>query len=282
MKLESITFAGLVIIFAVAIIIIVSTKTTEPFTELYFKESNNLPIYSYNNSFLFAINNQEAEGMEYYVQISAESAAYKKNISKFRVKIPKGKSKTFLVPYTIPDFFGTGKIIVELPLQNQKIFFWTKYSEKQMNYFGKQLDITCVPHIVSTTGNLSIKLTGEYFPRIVILQNASPILNLSLNGTETFNLSDINGLVDIWFTNDAYDKDTGLDRNLRVEYIKTDGTFYEEILIDKGKNMDAFDCSRTVFGNSLFNNGAMRIYVDVDPDYVDNSTIVYTNSSNIS
>ncbi|MFH1917474.1 MAG: hypothetical protein ABIJ21_09510 [Nanoarchaeota archaeon] len=248
---------GLVIVGLIVVLVVaVSTRVPEPFTELYFENHTSLPSYSSDDDFIFTINNLENQDMTYDVLVRAESDTQNLTINAFSIDIPSGQKKMFRTHYTLPEDFSTGRIIVELLNKEQSIHFWTTYAWRVATYFGKEVDASCVPEIPG--GNITLKLNATDGENIIILNNGIPLYNLTLSKPKTLHFN-ATGSLDIWFTNDYYNETEGVDRNLFLRYLKVGDVYYEKLLVDEGSGINAFDCQRTRDGASLYSNGALRV-----------------------
>jgi hypothetical protein len=251
---------GLVIVALIGLLIYaVSTRVPEPFTELYFENHTTLPEYSSDADFVFSVNNLENKDMTYDVFVRGESAAENVSITSFSVDIPSGEKKSFRAEYSLPEGFGTGRVIVELANKNQSIHFWTTYARDVISYFGKLKPADCVPMLV-TDDPIIMKVNATHGANVVLLLDGRVLMNMTLNSTKYINISQ-KGFLDVWFTNDYSNQTLGIDRNVVVNYVKADGLYYERFLVDEGSGLSAFDCLRTREGNRLSSNGAIRLKI---------------------
>lgn len=257
MKVLDIILICLAVMLVATIIIAARIKEPEPFTELYFTEHTTLPRLGDQAHFLFTINNLENQDMQYHVKLYADGHNRTEKLEEFLVNIGKGTRKTFNVSYSLPDDFGTGKVRVQLVNKDQSIHYWTRYAKELREYDGNLVPSDCVPRVNSTTGNVSIKLTGEYWPRVQVFNEQELLLNVSLNGTARFNFTNISGIFEVQMPKDYYQEN--VDTNLFLEWVKVDSQYYEEMLVDKGNN--AFDCDDVHEGDALYSTGSFRIDV---------------------
>jgi hypothetical protein len=260
MKLIDILLGLVIVALIITLVYAVTTKVPEPFTELYFENHTTLPKYSSSSSFIFSIHNHENTQMQYDVLIKIEGQNVSDAIEDFSISIPDGARRTFRVNYTLPSAFGTGRVIVMLQGTSQSIHFWTTQANRTTTYNGKLVTLDCVPE-VPWSESMILKVHGTYEPRFTLLNNQEVIYNKTINGSRYLELHPQPGTLDLVFTNDFYNATTGMDRNLFLEYLKIDGLYYDQMMVDRGSGALAFDCSQTKMGNKLGGNGAMRVII---------------------
>lgn len=131
---ENTVYNVLIAICLIAIItvtyFIFTTKTTEPFTELYFEDHLNLPKTiepGKDYAFKFTVHNLENKQLDYDYQVTVETdEPFPKPINIGFITLENNETKTVEQSFKIDKEFKTAKIIVTLTDQDQEIHFWVK------------------------------------------------------------------------------------------------------------------------------------------------------------
>ena len=120
--------ASIIGIIAVTIIIF-TNKTSEPFTELYFEDHQNLPkIVQLNQiyNFQFSIHNLENKDENYFYLIHIDADGNDIFLDSSYISLKNNQTATISKNFMLTENFENAKIIVELIGKNQEIHFWVK------------------------------------------------------------------------------------------------------------------------------------------------------------
>ena len=131
---ENTVYNTLIAISLIAITIVTffifTTKTTEPFTELYFEDHLNLPKTIEPGkyyAFEFTVHNLENKQMDYEYQMTIETdQPFPKPTNTGFITLENNETKTTKQNFKISKEFQTAKITVTLAEQDQEIHFWVK------------------------------------------------------------------------------------------------------------------------------------------------------------
>ncbi len=114
----------------VVTVLIFTTRTTEPFTELYFEDHLNLPKEIELNkdySFQFTVHNMENQKIDYTYKIGIQGdEPFPKTINIGFTTLEGNETRTIKQFFRISKEFQTARIIVELEGREQEIHFWVK------------------------------------------------------------------------------------------------------------------------------------------------------------
>ena len=130
---ENTIYNILIIICIIAIlavtILIFTTKKSEPFTELYFENHQNLPKnieLNQNQEFYFTIKNLENKQFTYNYQITLDLDGQIKTLKQEQVSLDHDQKKLISHSFQINQTFKQGKITITLLNKKQSIHFWIK------------------------------------------------------------------------------------------------------------------------------------------------------------
>ena len=117
--------------------------------------------------------------------------------------------------------------------------------------------------------SFKISAKGSHGPNMKVRINGEEIYSTVVNNTEyqtfTINHEISSGILDIVFDNDFYDKSTGEDRNLYVDYVQIGSRKItsRQMVFDRGTDESAFDCENTEnVSQKLIVNGALRLKLE--------------------
>ena len=110
-------------------ILIFTTKKSEPFTELYFENHQNLPktiTLNQNQEFYFTIKNLENKVFTYNYQITLNLDGTTKILKQEQISINHNQKQTIYQQFKISNNFKQAKITITLLNKKQSIHFWLK------------------------------------------------------------------------------------------------------------------------------------------------------------
>lgn len=126
----NVLIAASLIAIIVVTALIFTNKTTEPFTELYFEDHQNLPKDIEPNrdyTFRFTIHNMENQKVDYTYKIGIQGGEpFPTTISMGFMKLENNEARTISQAFRLPEGSESAKVIVELEGRDQEIHFWVK------------------------------------------------------------------------------------------------------------------------------------------------------------
>ncbi|MFH1134295.1 MAG: carbohydrate-binding domain-containing protein [Nanoarchaeota archaeon] len=265
-----------------------SHPVKESFTELYFENHTLLPRFAGTNAtFTFTTHNLEQQPFTYRPVIVIE---YPKTGVNHTAIVPdqllqndEYRTITWTAFFDAP--FTEAKVRVLLPEKGQDIHFWVKYASKTYTYgsFG-EMGADCVPVNNATPGQTIIFAANaseaEGWPLLQAYVDGANVSSITIDSAEVRNytLSNPFGpgehLIDLYFTNDYYNKTSGLDRNVFFHGFWLDGQYMNNTIIDSGSGRQSFDCEKAAKSLKLGSNGALRLRLDIA-----DATLINTGAS---
>jgi uncharacterized membrane protein len=109
--------------------VLATTKQPEPFTELYFNNTNNLPKLVQDRvaaHFSYEVVNREGRAASYSAEVTLVENGKSESLGKQKLILLDNQSANETVTFTAAKPHETLELIVALPGQNESIHFWSQ------------------------------------------------------------------------------------------------------------------------------------------------------------
>ncbi|TAL55397.1 MAG: hypothetical protein EPN86_03360 [Nanoarchaeota archaeon] len=288
-------YLSIIGILVIVLILGVSRKVTEPFTEVYLNDFNSLPKFANGSvSFSFSIHNSEGVDAPYAVEYKVEYFSYlnQKVADGFTnseiITVPKGEIVAEKKTFPLKPAFELARITVTLPQKDQKIHFWVQYTGNRIVYRGYgNVSVECLEplDISGTDWNLVVHAHAVYgngWPDVMVLQNGNWLGNFTVdsNLTEPYTVKltpNQQSIIEIIYGNDYYNETPDgqvIDRNLYIDAVNIGDTHIpqESFIIEPGLPSEWFDCQKTrITYGAMTSPASFRLRL-LAPNYKENVT----------